>query len=59
MATDIINVVIDERKQLESVDNEALMNMGRQFASTGSKRSNVFKNYIVAADPFYIDNTLN
>jgi len=58
MSSEILNVVIDERKQLEHIDTDALEQLSRQFVATQSTRR-VFKDYILSSEVFYVDHSLN
>lgn len=59
MTSEILNVVIDERKQLSSVDERNLINSGRNFVSGQIAHQRVFKDYILSSEIFYIDNQQN
>lgn len=59
MTSEILNVVIDERKQLSSVDNAALLEAGRNFAASQASHRRVFKDYILSSEVFYVDSTLS
>jgi hypothetical protein len=59
MASEILNVVIDERKKLDGIDSTALMRMGRGFVAGQSSQRRVFKDYILSSEVFYVDNSLN
>ena len=58
MISETLNVVIDERKRLSHVDNEALMAACREMSagqsSNGANRR-VFKDYILSSEIFYVD----
>ena len=58
-ASEILNAVIDERRKLSSIDDIALIDIGRERAGAYATRHEVFKKYLLDADPFYIDPTLN
>lgn len=55
MTSEILNVLIDERKQLANIDNLALMDMGRQFVAGQNTQKRVFKDYILSSEVFYLD----
>jgi cytochrome c biogenesis protein CcdA len=59
MVSEILNVVIDERKQLSAIDEMALLNMNREFSQKQASTRRVFKDYILSSEVFYIDPTLN
>lgn len=55
MASGILNVVIDERKNLSEVDDVALLQANRKFVAGQNPQKAVFKDYILSSDVFYID----
>jgi hypothetical protein len=55
MFSETLNVVIDERKRLSHVDNEALLAACREFSATEHTNRRVFKNYILSSEIFYVD----
>lgn len=55
MTSEILNVVIDERKQLASIDDILLIEADRRFASGQASQRRVFKDYILSSEVFYID----
>lgn len=58
--TVVIDEMVNERKQLANVDVAALMRMGQRFTAAQSANRNIIKDYIYfAADPYYVDNSLN
>lgn len=57
MTSEILNVVIDERKTLGNIDTTALMRM-RKPRFTG-QQNKVFKNYILSSEVFYVDGHYN
>ncbi|HEY9746609.1 MAG TPA: hypothetical protein V6C99_10370 [Oculatellaceae cyanobacterium] len=59
MVSDVLNVIIDERKNLAGIDDKALLNLGREFSKSQSASRRVFKDYIMSSEVFYIDPTLN
>jgi len=60
MTSEILNVVIDERKQLSSVDNAALLEAaGKKFMAGQASHRRVFKDYILSSEIFYVDSTLS
>lgn len=59
MDSEILNVVIDERKQLTRIDDVALLSLNREFSKGQVSRGRVFKDYILSSEVFYIDPSLN
>lgn len=59
MVSEILNVVIDERKQLSAIDDAALLRMTSDFTKAQTSTRRVFKDYILSSEVFYIDPTLN
>lgn len=59
MVSEILNVVIDERKQLSAIDDVALLSMNREFSKGQTSTRRVFKDYILSSEVFYIDPSLN
>ena len=59
MTSEILNVVIDERKQLSRIDEVALLNLSREFSKGQASSRRVFKDYILSSEVFYIDPSLN
>lgn len=64
MTSEILSIVIDERKNLENIDSSKLMSLSTQFGrvtGTGVMSSNrhVFKDYLLSSDPYYLDPTLD
>jgi hypothetical protein len=59
MTSEILNVVIDERKKLSSIDNIALMSLGRQYVAGQETQQRVFKDYILSSEVFYLDPSQN
>ena len=59
MTTEILNVVIDERKQMKSIDDIALLNTNRQFVMGQTSQRRVFKDYILSSEVFYVASTLS
>ncbi len=57
MTSEVLNVIIDERKQLSGIDDLMLMNMGRSYTSNQANQRRVFKDYILSSEVFYLDNT--
>jgi hypothetical protein len=55
MISETLNVVIDERKRLSHVDNEALMAACRELSSGQPSNRRVFKDYILSSEIFYVD----
>jgi len=55
MTSEILHVVIDERKNLTHVNHEALMAACRDF--TAGQRRHVFKDCILSSEIFYIDSS--
>jgi hypothetical protein len=58
MSSEILNVIIDERKNLSAVDNTALMSLGQQFVAGQADRRRVFKDYILSSEVFTLDHQL-
>lgn len=59
MANDILTVVIDERKQLDRVDETALAKRRLNAARSMSGSRPVFKDYLLSTEVFYIEPSLN
>lgn len=59
MASELLHVVIDERKQLSAIDEVALLNMNREFSQRQTSTRRVFKDYLLSSEVFYVDSTLN
>lgn len=59
MASDILTVVIDERKQLDRVDEVSLMKRRMHAARTLTSSRSVFKDYLLSTEVFYIEPSLN
>jgi hypothetical protein len=59
MTTEILNVVIDERKQLQDIDDITLLDADRRFVMGQASQRRVFKDYILSSEVFYIDSTLS
>ncbi len=59
MASDILKVVIDERKRVENIDSDALLKMTETYVAGRSERGRIFKDYILSSDVFYIDPSLS
>ena len=57
MFSETLNVVIDERKRLSHVDNEALLAACREFSTTRYTNRRVFKDYILSSEIFYVDSS--
>lgn len=58
MFSETLNVVIDERKRLSHVDNEALLAACREFSATHyTTNRRVFKDYILSSEIFYVDSS--
>ncbi len=57
MTSNILNVVIDERKRLSNVDEVSLIQASRKFVAGQSTDRTVFKDYILSSEVFYIDTT--
>lgn len=55
MTSEILNVVIDERKKLDRIDNVALMSMRERFVAGETTNQRVFKDYILSSEVFYVD----
>ncbi len=55
----IINVVIDERKQLEQLDDVAFYKSQppKKLNNTATRR--VFRDYILSSEPFPLESSLN
>lgn len=60
MPNDILSVVIDERKQLETLDSEDFLAKLSQYRhqQTTNQQRQVFKNYLMSSEVFYIDSEL-
>ena len=59
MANDILTVVIDERKQLERMDEVPLMQQRMNAVRSLSSSRPVFKDYLLSTEVFYIEPSLN
>ena len=57
MTSEILNVVIDERKQLADIDDILLLEADRRFMAGQASQRRVFKDYILSSEVFYIDTT--
>lgn len=57
MATDILSIVIDERKNLSQVDEQQILEANRQYVGSQNQERKVFKDYILSSEVFYIDMT--
>ncbi len=55
MASGILSVVIDERKNLSQIDESKVLRANQQFAAQQSPDRSVFKDYILSSEIFYID----
>lgn len=55
MISETLNVVIDERKRLSHIDNEALMAACREYTKAEPSNRRVFKDYILSSEIFYVD----
>lgn len=55
MASDILSVVIDERKKLSQIDESELIRANQQFLAEQTQGRSVFKDYILSSEIFYID----
>ena len=64
MAKNVLEVIIDERTQLEDIDPQVmkkrmlLKQAARFSASAYSSRQNVYKDYLLSSEVFYIDSDL-
>jgi len=58
MTSEILNVVIDERKALQAVDTDMLMRMSRHHHKTANSSHRVFKDYLLSSEVFYLDSSL-
>ena len=59
MTSNILNVIIDERKQLSNVDESALLKLNQDFLKEQTHARRVFKDYLLSSEVFYIDASLN
>jgi hypothetical protein len=57
MTSEILNVVIDERKQLAGIDDMLLIEADRRFVTGQASQRRVFKDYILSSEVFYLDTT--
>jgi hypothetical protein len=57
MTSQTLNVVIDERKRLSHIDNDALMAACEEFSAGQTAHRRVFKDYILSSEVFYVDVT--
>jgi len=57
-SSEILNVVIDERKRFEN-DNLSMLNLGRGFIAGQASQRCVFKNYILSSEVYTLDNAAN
>jgi hypothetical protein len=57
MTSEILHVVIDERKNLTHVNHEALMAACREFTAGQGTQRHVFKECILSSEIFYIDSS--
>ncbi|WP_373533264.1 hypothetical protein [Vampirovibrio sp.] len=57
MSNGILNIVIDERKQLSNLNETALMQASQKFVAGQHPSSSVFKDYILSSEVFYVDIT--
>ena len=55
MTSETLNVVIDERKHLSHIDNEALMAACQEFSAGQTVHRRVFKDYLLSSEVFYVD----
>ncbi len=57
MASGILSVVIDERKNLSQIDENEVIRANQQFVAAQNQERSVFKDYILSSEVFYIDVT--
>lgn len=55
MTSEVLNVVIDERKQLAGIDDLLLMEANNRFVAGQVSQRRVFKDYILSSEVFYLD----
>jgi hypothetical protein len=55
MASGILSVVIDERKNLSQIDENEVIRANQQFTAQQNQERSVFKDYILSSEIFYID----
>jgi hypothetical protein len=58
MTSEILNVIIDERKRLSEIDGVALMSLGEKFVASQASQRRVFKDYILSSEVFTLDHHL-
>jgi hypothetical protein len=58
MTSEILNVIIDERKRLSEIDGVALMSLGESFVASQATQRRVFKDYILSSEVFTLDHHL-
>lgn len=57
MANDVLTVIIDERKHLETLDDLTFLSVPSHRARPGyATRQKVFKDYILDQEPFVVGN---
>ncbi len=59
MTSEILSVLIDERRQLESLNDLAMIRVRGGKAPAYATSSRVFKDYLLSSEVFYIDQTMN
>lgn len=59
MTSEILSVLIDERRQLDSLNDLAMIGAGGgKFPACGSG-NRVFKDYLLSSEVFYVDQSMN
>ena len=55
MANSVLNVIIEERQNLSNIDDKKLRTEMNTYLQFSSQHCQVFKDYILSSEVFYID----
>lgn len=58
MSDSILKVLIDERANLHDIDDKALRQQANRHVRFSSSHCQVFKDYILSSEVFYVDSDL-
>lgn len=59
MSNRLLSYILEERKDLETMDGRELVNNLQQYGKSSLGQRQVFKDYLLSSEIFYIDTELN
>lgn len=59
MTSEIMTVMIDERRQLDSLNDVTMVRRNGEKAAAYTTRPCVFKDYLLSSEVFYVDYSMN